>query len=188
MIIFSRFLGPVPIDCVISENHSSEIEITGVPIETGAEVNDHAYILPKRVTLEIASNAAVATYAALVRFQESRRPFTLVSGLAVYRNMMVKAINVTRDKVFSKILNGSAELQEVIIVDTSYAAAETGDEERPNAGVPARKSARPSPTRSGDLATAQRASGTVQRGDAPASTVPPVIARVTIESVFGDGQ
>lgn len=171
MIIFNKKIGPVPIDCVVSEAHESSIGITAIPIETGAEVNDHAYIEAKRITLEICDGNAVATYAALIRFQESRVPFVLVTGLSVYRNMMIKLMSVTRDKTYSTVLNGRVDLQEVIIVDTSYAAAETGDD-APSRGVAGRKAARPSPSRASDAASAVRSSGTVQRGDTPSSHAP----------------
>jgi hypothetical protein len=174
MIIgFSRAIGPVPLDVVLSEDHTTEIEITSNPIETGAEVNDHAYIMPKRVTLEFANNNAAAIWNALIAFQESRVPFVLVTGLSIYRNMMVKRLNAKRDATFSRILSGSADLQEVIIVDTAYAAA-PGGTALPPAGNPGGAlsvlSARPSSSRSIDVGTAIRAAGTIQRGDSP--TVP----------------
>ena len=50
IIAFSKTIGPVPIDCILSEDHSSEVDITSNPIETGSEVNDHAFIRPKQVT------------------------------------------------------------------------------------------------------------------------------------------
>ena len=58
VIAFSRAIGPVPINCILSEKHTSEVEITGNPIETGAEVNDHAYVKPKKVILEVADRNA----------------------------------------------------------------------------------------------------------------------------------
>lgn len=196
MIIgFSRTIGPVPLNCVLSEDHTSEIEITSNPIETGAEVNDHAYIVPKKITLEFADANAVATWNALVRFQESRVPFVLVTGLAIYRNMMVKSLNAKRDATFARVLSGSAQLQEVIIVDTAYAAA-PGGVALPPAGNPGGSgsvlSSRPASSRSIDVGTAIRAAGTVQRGDSPTLPAPlvgnssaAVLNRAIINGVFG---
>lgn len=175
IIAFSRAIGPIRLDCVISEDHTAEIEITSNPIETGAEVNDHAYVMPKRVTLEIADGNAAATYNALVRFQESRVPFVLITGFAIYRNMMIKAINVRRDKTYSRVLNGSVDLQEVIIVDTSGSTSIGGSVSFPSGnpgGALSILSARPAPSRASDASTIIRVSGTVQRGDMPAVAAP----------------
>lgn len=177
MIIgFSRAIGPVRLDCVINESHTTEIEITSNPIETGAEVNDHAYIMPKTVSLEFADAAGAATWNALIRFQESRVPFVLVTGLAVYRNMMVKRLEARRDKLLSRILSGTAELREVIIVDTAFATQPGGTTSVPPAGNPGGAnsllSARPSVSRAIDTLTATRVAGTVQRGDSPTSVAP----------------
>lgn len=159
-IAFSRAIGPVSIDCVISEDHSSEIEVTEIPIETGARITDHAYVLPKRVTLEIADAKAAATYNALVRLQESRAPFTVVTGLFVYTNMLIRSLNATRDRISSKVLQCSAELQEIIIVGTSYSSAAGG-----LLGLLGSKVPKISSAQSKDARTADRATDTVLRGD-----------------------
>lgn len=173
-IIFNRVIGPVAVDVVITEDHTAEIEITGNPIETGAEVNDHAYIMPKLLTLEVGARNAAATYGQLVKFQETRQPFTIVTGLSVYRNMLIKSINATRDVEFSRILKCTVDLQEIIIVDTTYAGSQSGDDAPPTGepgGTKSRLSAKVVPSRAADAQTADRVSGIVQRGDQPFKTV-----------------
>lgn len=181
---FSSTIGPVPINCTLSERHFSGVEITGNPIETGAEVHDHAYLLPKEVSLEVADELAVATLAALVRFQESRVPFTLVTGLRVYQNMMIRNIESVRDSTHSRILKATVDLQEVIIVDTAYATGDAGSD-ADIAGQPGGREstlqARPTPSRAGDALTADRVTGTIQRGDAPA--VPAPLAGNSVDAV-----
>lgn len=174
-ILFSRNIGPVPIACVIRENPSHELGISKIPIESGAAITDHAYIEPKRLRMEIADGAAAGTFNALVAFQESRVPFTVVSGLFVYSNMLIQRLEADRDAEWSTALRGLVELQEAIIVETAYAAAESGDamSDGQPGGKDSTRSASPSKGRSGDAATADRASGTVMRGDAPTSTVSP---------------
>ena len=51
IIAFSTSIGPVPLDCVISEKPSSELDITEIAIETGAKITDHAVVMPKKVGL-----------------------------------------------------------------------------------------------------------------------------------------
>lgn len=176
-ILFSNLIGPIPVSVVVRERHASSIGITENPIETGASVTDHAYVEPKKLSLEFMDENAAATFNALVRFQESRRPFTVVSGLFVYTNMLIKDLTANRDSRTSKILDGKADLQEIIIVSTAYTAAETDNNAPQSKGTPggtkSTQAARTTPERAGDGVTADRAAGTVMRGDAPVQTVPP---------------
>ncbi|SHF60858.1 hypothetical protein SAMN02745157_2532 [Kaistia soli DSM 19436] len=170
-IIFSRAIGPVAVDVVLSEAHESRLSITKNPIEAGADVADHAYVEPKRLTLDFAAAGAALTYAALVRFQESRQPFTVVSGLFIYDNMLIEVLTADRDPDTAFILKGRAVLSEAIIVETAYAQSEdTGSQKSGQAGgKKSTNAAKPSSGRSGDAVTADRASGTVARGDATSS-------------------
>lgn len=123
--LLSRFIGPVPLDVVVREIHESDLTITTNPVEFGANVADHAYVEPKRLRLDavagsrpgIAANVAGA-YQALQRLQEAREPFDVVTGLSLYRNMLVHRLIVDRDSKFARVLFFSAELQEILIVDT----------------------------------------------------------------------
>lgn len=160
-IAFSNSIGPVFIDCVISEKPSAELEITEIPVESGARITDHALILPKKVTLDIASASAAASYNALVAFQERREPFTLVTGLAVFDNMLIKRIEPERDATYSQVLRATVDLQEIVIVETGGSGGTRGQP----GGKKSTRAAPPSPSRSGDQATADRAAGTAHRGE-----------------------
>lgn len=150
-IAFSQVVGPVPLDVIVSEKHESELDITTQPVEFGAAITDHAYSLPKKLLLDVADGAAALTYMMLVAFQESRVPFTIVSGLYVYTNMLIKRLEADRDREFSQVLRCRAELQEVIIVSSAY--------------VPGTGSTGLSAETAGDPVTADRVGGTVQQGD-----------------------
>jgi hypothetical protein len=166
-IAFSQALSPLPLDVIISEKHTSELEITEIPIENGARITDHAFVLPKKITLDSASANAAAVYNALVAIQESRVPFTFVSGLFVYTNMLIKSLSAERDKTFSQVLRCTADLQEIIIVSTAYAADPTGD----SSGDPTNtSSSKLNSTNAGDTATADRVTGTTLRGDTGVTT------------------
>jgi hypothetical protein len=175
VIAFSRLIGPVPIDCFISEKPSAELLITEVAVETGAKITDHAVILPKKITLDIAAENAAAAYSALVAFQETREPFTLVTGLSVFPNMLIKRIDPERDATFSTVLRAKVDLQEIVIVGTAYAADPDGDstgERGKPGGTKSTRAAAPSAERSKAGYAADRSTGTIQRGDAGVSTVP----------------
>lgn len=176
VIAFSRTIGPVPVSCILSEKHTSTLEITEIPIETGSKITDHAVVMPKAVTLEVAGANASATLDALIRFQESRVPFTLVTGLKIYRNMLLKRIDADRDSGAAKILRARVDLQEVILVSTAYAAdpngEPTGSQPRGKpGGEKSTRAAAPSADRASGIA-AERAAGTVQTGDNAVKTVP----------------
>ncbi|EYR81380.1 phage baseplate protein [Shinella sp. DD12] len=164
-IAFSRLIGPVPVDCVISEKHESDIEITEIPIESGARITDHAFVLPKRVVLDIANDNAAAAYNAFVAFQSTRVPFQLVTGLSLYRNMLIKRLTADRDKDSARILRCTVELQEIIIVSTGYTTDTSGRTSGEPGGKDSTRSTRLSKELSGDTTTGDRVTETIQRGD-----------------------
>lgn len=186
VIVYSPAIGPVKIDVVIAEDHTSEIEITSNPIENGSEVNDHAYLAPKQVSFEIASSEAAATYQALVRFQESRVPFTLVTGLMLYRNMLIKSISAKRDKRTSRILGGTIQMQEVIIVSTGGGLAGFGGllDAFDGVGNVLKRQAVPVTALAQTAAIGDIVAGTVARGDSPVSNFGGSAAEAILRSVF----
>jgi hypothetical protein len=119
-ILVSRSIGGIFVDVVISEEHVATMEIAEHPVESGAKISDHAWRMPYSVTLEsvIASERAVPSFQALLALQEMAEPFSLITGLKIYSNMLIKELTATRDKEHARVLKFTAELQEVIIVDT----------------------------------------------------------------------
>ena len=165
-IAFSPTIGPVFIDCVISERPESMLEITEIPVESGVRITDHAVVAPKRVTLDIANHNAAESFRALVEFQERREPFTLVTGLSVFNSMLIKSISTERDASFSTVLRAKIELQEIVIVETAY---------DPNAssggtGKSKTRSATPTAGKASNPATSDKAAQTVNNGDTGGNT------------------
>ena len=130
-ILVSRSIGGVFVDVVISEEHESEMEIAEHPVEKGAKVSDHAWRLPYRVTLEsaIAGERAVASFEQLLSVQKAAEPFSLVTGLKVYNNMLIKRLTATRDRENARVLKFEAELQEVVIVNTESSGTGSSSED-----------------------------------------------------------
>src|ERR1044072_4475068 len=110
-IAFSSVVSPLLLPVVITQKHTAELDITEIPIENGSRITDHAFVLPKRLSLEAASPNAAAAYNALVAIQESRVPFVIVTGLFVYTNMLIKSIQAERDATYSSILKCTCDLQ-----------------------------------------------------------------------------
>lgn len=123
-ILVSRSIGGVFIDVVISEEHESSMTIAEHPVERGAKISDHAWRERRRVTLEgaVGQGRAISAYEQLLAVQEQAEPFSLVTGLKVYENMLIERITVTRDKEHARVLRFEAECSEVIIVNTETSA------------------------------------------------------------------
>ena len=129
LFALSRTIGPVPVDVVVREQHESDLTITTNPVEFGAAVSDHAYVEPKKLMLDavmasrVGPAAVGAAYQSLLRLQEAREPFDIITGLTLYRDMLIERITVNRDSRFATVLYFTAECREVIIVDTETTAS-----------------------------------------------------------------
>jgi len=75
-------------------------------------------------------------------------------------------------------------MQENIIVETARAADEGQEGGKPG-GTKSTKAATPTKGRAGDAATGDRASGPVQRGDAPAKGVEPARSQSILSRIAG---
>lgn len=176
VILFSGAIGPIPVNVILREIHETRLGITDQPIETGAKITDHSYVEPKKVVFEFADANAAITYNALVAFQEKREPFTAVSGLFVYTNMLIENLSAERDETISRILKGKAELREVILVSTAYTASEgeanSAQSKGKSGGNKSTQSAKPNKSKASGKTTQDRASATSMRGDVNSKTVP----------------
>lgn len=178
IIMFSSAIGPVPVDVILKEKHNSKVSVTKIAIETGAKVTDHAHVEPKEYQIDFAAANAAEVWNALVQFQESRTPFTAVSGLYVYNNMVITELEAERSNKTARVLKGTATLQEVIFAETQYSES-SGDSK----GGDKNKSKDVSKDKAA-AGSKDKASGTVARGDSPAKTVTPVNQSI-INRVFG---
>lgn len=129
-ILVSRAIGGVFVDVVISEEHESSMTIAEHPVERGAKISDHAWRERRRVTLEgvVDQSRAVSAYQQLLAVQEQAEPFSLVTGLMVYQNMMIERITVNRDKEYPRVLKFEAECTEVLIVSTESSGGTSSDD------------------------------------------------------------
>lgn len=150
-VLFSqqrRRIGAIVPSVVISEKHSDALEITEHPVEIGAPVSDHAFKRPAEVTMELgfASGGSLIdgidttrifnvdtglslgtspadVYKELLTLQESCVPFDVITGKRTYKNMLIRAIEVTTDKTSENVLMCVLTLREVIISETKKISA-----------------------------------------------------------------
>lgn len=140
----SRRIGILIPSVVVSEKHSDALEITEHPVEkpttndNSGYIADHAYKRPSEIVMEcgfagggslldfidtssIGLSAGLSpkeTYQQLLKLQSDRLPFDVVTGKRVYKNMLVRSIEVTTDKTSENVLNCTLTLREVIITQT----------------------------------------------------------------------
>ncbi|MDE9443767.1 hypothetical protein KKJ13_19755 [Xenorhabdus bovienii] len=135
---------------VISEKHMDSTEITEHPVQRGAAISDHAYDKPSEVTMEIGfagggslidgfdtskiklfdldtgvtlGKSPKEIYEQLLKLKASKEPFDVTTGKRQYKNMLIRAIEVTTDKTSENVLMVTLTLREVIIVETQKAPA-----------------------------------------------------------------
>lgn len=142
-------------DAVLRARHSQGLQITEHPIQTGANISDHAYLLPFRLTLEIgmsdamaqyktgmwvgASSKSVSAYQTLLKLQAARVFLTLTTRLQTYQNMLIEEITPEEDSKTIAGLRATISFKQVFT-----ATVATQDE-----------SARPNTTDNTQLATVQ---------------------------------
>lgn len=149
----SRKIGVLIPAVVVSEKHSDTLEITEHPVETGAAITDHAYKRPSEVVMEVGfagggslldfASSLTSTsllgqspreiYQQLLDLQSSRALIDVVTGKRIYKNMLLRAIEVTTDKSTENVLSAVLTLREVII--TSTQTVETANKTEMKNGV-----------------------------------------------------
>lgn len=180
----SRLLGPVRLDVVVRERHESDLFVTRHPVELGADVSDHAIVEPKRLMLDAVAGSrpgtptnVAASWQALRRLQESREPFTIVTALDVYRNILIERLTVDRDATYGRVLYFRAELREVIVVDTETSPGESGERGTSQSGL--------SRGRLQDGPARDRGSPTTQRGNTATRPAPVASGRESANVATG---
>jgi hypothetical protein len=104
-------------DAVLSVEHTQEMEITQHPVQSGADISDHAYQKPFRMTMDIgmsdvmdsyvagqwsgSSSKSINAYQTMLLLERSRTPITVGARLNTYPNMLIESIH-TKDDVKTK--------------------------------------------------------------------------------------
>lgn len=134
--LHSRSIGAIPVTIITDEDHNSELNITQNPVEFGADITDHAYVLPKTVNLRgfiasgqsgfVGGTITSAAYQSLIAYQATRIPFTLITGLNFYKNMLIQSISAPRNVDNTGVLEFNVVCQQVLIVGTGFEASIIG--------------------------------------------------------------
>ena len=142
-----RTIGGIELDNVLLEDHNKNVAITTNPIESGADITDHAIVLPDSLFIRgvvtdsplglaalgqiidnITSLFGSSTSSNQTRSQQAfeamqtlminLEPITVVTKLKTYTNMLITNFNVSQDKDSSNIVFMDLTLEEIIITES----------------------------------------------------------------------
>lgn len=131
------------IDVVRSEEHTMDNVIPQNPLEDGSFTADHIANLPNKLVLDfIVSDTPIDAidptfgridsakgrsrdeFERLEKLRNSNEPCTIVTGLKVYKNMLISSLVGNRDNT-GRIVTARMVFQEVLIAKSSTAPAST---------------------------------------------------------------
>jgi hypothetical protein len=159
-------------DAVLDLEHEQRLEKTHHPIQTGADVSSHAYLMPGRVVLNVLMSDTVASftpgnftgspsksvsaYQTMLNIQATRMPLTVTTRLRTYTSMVIAGISPREDYKTITGLRMRVEFEQIFTASTSTVA----------------NSARPDDTNSTGL-------GTVSPTPVPTATTPAAVPTMT---------
>lgn len=117
-------------DAVMRIEHLTSTRITEHPVQTGANISDHAFELPARISLEIGmsdvldvykkgqfsdySSKSVSAYQVLESLRKKRLPLTVTTRLNTYYNMLIENIMAPDDFKTTFGLRAIVHLRQII--------------------------------------------------------------------------
>lgn len=132
---FSTALGDFIFDAYFNINHNSNLAITEHPIQTGANISDHAYMEANKVTFDIGMSdvmedvsdskftkftngpsRSINAYEMLRKIQSQRLPIKAITKLWTYNNMLIESISAKDDKTTTYGLRATVTLKEIFVV------------------------------------------------------------------------
>jgi hypothetical protein len=122
-------------DAIIRTEHTSMLKITEHPVQTGANIVDHAYMEPAMVVMEIGMSDAmdtmvsgqftsrytksVSAYQTLLDLQQARLPLQVHTRLNLYKNMLIEEITAPDDFKTQFGLRCTVTMKEIFVVEVS---------------------------------------------------------------------
>ncbi|MFC8686314.1 phage baseplate protein [Brevibacillus porteri] len=118
-------------DAFLRSTHTSRLNITQHPVQTGTALTDHAYLQPKEVSMEIGMSdtatslipgqftggwsRSVQAFKVLQELQALRVPLQVHSRLGLYQNMLIEEISAPDDYTTLWGLRCTVLLREIIV-------------------------------------------------------------------------
>lgn len=118
-------------DAFTKENHSGSVRVTEHPVQGGANISDHAYNLPDKLTLEIlvsdsvesivagqfsgSKSKSITAYEVLRSLKERRVLVSVRTRLHYYTNMIIENMSVSDDYKSANSLRCTVSLRQVMM-------------------------------------------------------------------------
>lgn len=118
-------MGDFYFDAVFKTEHSANMMVTEHPVQTGAPIADHAYLEPEEITCEIGmtdvngDGMSVQMYQQLRELMSRREPFTLVTRLHSYNDMLITALSVPDDYTTMFALKAGIVFKQIRVVQVA---------------------------------------------------------------------
>lgn len=135
-------------DAVLRAEHISQRRLTQHPVQTGANITDHSFQLPAKLTMEVAvsdvmdcyddvsfpdwqgsatgdDKRTINAYQELRSLQKTGRAVDVVTRLYTFENMIIESINVVEDYRTRYEMRASIIFQQIITAGASEAYLST---------------------------------------------------------------
>lgn len=145
-------------DAVLSNDHEERIVKTEHPIQTGANINSHAYILPPKLSMLVGMSdvmdsyssqqaptqppfitaftgnpsKSVSAYQQMITLMESRQLLTVTTRLRTYKNMLLMAVLPNETYKTITGLHMRLEFEVALIASTSTSSGTPAQSALPN--------------------------------------------------------
>lgn len=134
-------IGGLVFDAVLKTDHTSKVTATSHPVESGANISDHAFVEPAEISLEVgvsdcetrngtfgSGNRSQKAFSELLKLQTSRQLITVVTRFKTYRNMLITSISVPDDYTTMFAFKANIMLREIPIVSTGRVSVTGSDQ------------------------------------------------------------
>jgi hypothetical protein len=131
MVLVQTNISGLFFDGVMSTETEEQLTITSHPVQSGANISDHAYREPTRISMEIFMSdvmasrqpgqfnsyvdKSVSAYRRLLDLQRSRIPVSVHTRLGTYQNMLIETISAPDDASTRDGLRCTVTLREVLV-------------------------------------------------------------------------
>lgn len=131
-------LGKYIFDAYFDINHESNLAITEHPIQSGANISDHAYMEANKLSFQVGmsdvmqdisdttfnkftegNSRSVNAYQVLRKLQEQRIPIKVITRLWTYENMLIETISAPDDNKTAYALKANVIFKQIFVVNVT---------------------------------------------------------------------
>jgi hypothetical protein len=128
-------------DAILMADHESPSKATEHPIQNKANITDHVYLLPERLTLEIGmsdvmsscilgqfssgASKSVSAYQMLKQLRKDRKLLQITTRLDTYQNMIIENIRAFEDRRTTYGLRAMVYFRQIFMADVKTITAST---------------------------------------------------------------